>query len=426
MNSGEERTILHVDMDAFFAAIEQRDRPELRDKPVIVGPTPDQRGVVSTCSYEARTFGIHSAMPSRTAARLCPSALFLPVNMPLYKAVSKQIMEVFHRFTPLVQPLSVDEAFLDVTGSRHLFGDGPSIAHQIKKSIRTEVGLSCSVGVAPNLFLAKLASDMNKPDGLTVAPFSEPLIRKFLEPLPLKRMWGAGPKTRAILEHNGLFTIGDLQKADPDRLARLVGPAAASAFLLLAHGIDERVVTTGQEEKSLSSETTFAEDLHDPSLVESALMDLTDQVAARLRKTGRYASTAKIKLRWSDFSSISRQRKLDPPCCDDQTLRETALALLQNEPLIRPVRLIGFGVDGLLSEASSPQLDLFAQPDTAQAQKREALSRAVDEIRTRYGKESIARGSGMRLQGVPSPRKRPLSAGTPSALTDGTDDPPRP
>jgi len=220
MSGKAQQTILHIDMDAFFAAVEVHDNPELKGKPLVIGSPRDKRGVVSTCSYEARKFGIHSGMPSRTAAQRCPEAIFLPVRMSRYHDVSKQIMEIFERFTPHVQPLSCDEAFLDVTGSLHLFGDGPETARKIKAVILEETGLTCSVGVAPNLFLAKIASDMNKPDGLTLVPFSEKLIPAFLAPLPIKRMWGAGGKTQTVLKAHNLQTIGDLQKVDSKLLKK--------------------------------------------------------------------------------------------------------------------------------------------------------------------------------------------------------------
>ncbi len=400
------KTILHVDMDAFFAAVEQHDHPELKGLPLVIGSPRDQRGVVSTCSYEARKFGIHSGMPSRTAAQRCPKAIFLPVRMARYQEVSKQIMEVFQNFTPYVQPLSCDEAFLDVTGSIHLFGDGPAIARKIKVAIMEETGLTCSVGVAPNLFLAKIASDMNKPDGLTLVPFSEKLIPAFLAPLPIKRMWGAGKKTQSALKAHNIHTLGDLQKAAPETLTAWIGKNAANAFRRRAFGIDDRAVETESEEKSISNEITFGEDETDPKKIEACLLDLADKVGSRLRRAGYYAATAQIKVRWKDFTTITRQRRLDPLCCDDQTLRETALDLLRKEGLHSPVRLIGFGVSGLRETADVPQMDLFpfdsAAYGSAQGgqplsppvvKKREALSRAVDAIRERFGPKSIRRGS---------------------------------
>ncbi|NOU36637.1 MAG: DNA polymerase IV [Kiritimatiellaceae bacterium] len=391
-----EKTILHIDMDAFFAAVEVHDHPELKGKPVVIGSPPDKRGVVSTCSYEARKFGIHSAMPSRTAFKLCPHAVFLPPNMKRYHEVSGQIMEIFRRFTPLVEPLSSDEAFLDVTGARYLFGDGPAIAKKIKTAVLQETGLTCSVGVASNMFLAKIASDLNKPDGLTVVPASEKLIAAFLAPLPVKRMWGAGKKTQAILDAHKIRTIGDLQTVAPEKLAAWIGDNSAASFLRLAFGMDDRELTTDSEEKSISNEITFDKDQCDAGVVEAALLDLADKVGTRLRRAGYYAATAQIKLRWTDFSTITRQRRLDPPCCDDITLRDTALELFRKESLHSAVRLIGFGVSGLRRTADAPQLDLFKSPNKQTSTKREGLSRAVDRIRERFGRASIHRGSSMK------------------------------
>lgn len=387
------KTILHIDMDAFFAAVEVHDHPELRGKPVVIGSPPDKRGVVSTCSYEARKFGIHSAMPSRTAFKLCPHAVFLPPNMKRYHEVSEQIMEIFYRFTPLIEPLSCDEAFLDVTGARYLFGDGPQIARKIKAAVLEETGLTCSVGVAPNMFLAKIASDLNKPDGLTLVPFDEKQIPSFLAPLPVKRMWGAGKKTQAILEAHKIRTIGDLQTVDPVKLAAWVGENSAAFFRKLAFGHDERELEMGSEEKSISNEITFDEDQRDAKFIEAALFDLADKVGTRLRRAGFYVTTVQIKLRWTDFSTITRQRRIDPPCCDDMTLRETALELFRKENLHSAVRLIGFGVSGLRRTPDTPQLDLFQCPEKQISTRREQLSRAVDRIREKFGRKSIRRGS---------------------------------
>jgi len=388
-----ERTILHIDMDAFFAAVEVQDHPELKGLPIVIGSPRDKRGVVSTCSYEARKFGIHSGMPSRTAAQRCPNATFLPVRMARYQEVSAQIMNVFRNFTPDVQPISCDEAFLDVTGALHLFGNGPTIAKKIKAAILEETGLTCSVGVAPNLFLAKIASDMNKPDGITLVPFSEKLIPAFLAPLPIKRMWGAGKKMQAIFKSHNIHTLGDLQKIEEKQLAQWIGKNAANSFRRRAFGFDDRELVTETKEKSISNETTFGEDQENPEVVEAALLDLADKVGTRLRKAGYYAATAQIKVRWTDFTTITRQRRLDPPACDDQTLRETALELLRKEGLHSPVRLIGFCVTGLRETADAPQLDLFQTLEKQTSKKREALSYAVDAIRSTFGPKSIRRGS---------------------------------
>ncbi|MBI3985371.1 MAG: DNA polymerase IV [Lentisphaerae bacterium] len=387
-----QRTILHVDMDAFYAAIEQQDRPELRGKPVIVGAPRDKRGVVAAVSYEARPFGIHSAMPSREAARRCPQAVFLPPNMARYEEVSRQISSILERFTPLIEPLSLDEAFLDVTDARRLFGDGPAIARRIRAAIKAETGLTASVGVAPNKFLAKLASELNKPDGLTVIPDDPAGIQAFLAPLPVGRMWGVGDVTRPRLEKAGCRTIGDLQCLPLETLVRLVGEDGARLFKALAMGLDDRPVETEREEKSISREHTFDEDVQDRSKVEAVLVELAEDVGRRLREAGRKASGAQIKLRWRGFDTLTRRKKLASPADDDFTLLAVARELFAREKLIKPVRLIGFGVHGLTGE-DDRQLMLF---DDAQSpgKKREKISHTVDAIRRKFGSDSIRLGGG--------------------------------
>jgi len=391
----DHSTFLHVDMDAFFASVEQRDHPELKGKPVVVGSPPDQRGVVSAASYEARKYGIHSAMPSRTAYQKCPNAVFLPVNMTRYKEVSRQIMRIFESYTPLIQPLSIDEAFLDVTGAERLFGDGRSIAEKIRSDIHEQTGLTASVGVAPNMFLAKIASDMNKPDGLTLVPFEQTAIEQFLAPLPIGRMWGVGKVTQKKLLSLGLTTIGKLQTCDSGMLERAVGPHSAAVFRRLARGIDPRVIETADEEKSISNETTFKEDLTDRDRIESAFKRLIDKVGARLRKAGLYATTVHLKIRWNDFSTITRQTRLSLPCDDDITLREVGMELLEQHLRNRPVRLIGFGVSGfsVTDQPQNDQLNLFESPDTTIHDRRKRLSHTADFIKQKYGNQSLRRGS---------------------------------
>ncbi len=390
-------------MDAFFASVEQHDNPELKGKPVVVGAPPDQRGVVAAASYEARKYGIHSAMPSRTAAQKCPEAIFLRGNMARYKEVSKQIMRIFENYTPLVQPLSIDEAFLDVTGAQRLFGDGNTIAEKIRHDIREQTGLTASVGIAPNMFLAKLASDMNKPDGITLVPFNQDDIEKFLAPLPIGRMWGVGKVTQKKLLSLGLSTIGKLQQCDLQALEKTIGPHAATVFSRLAHGIDERDIVLETKDKSISNETTFKEDATDREMIEATCKRLIDKVGGRVRKAGFFATTVHLKIRWSDFSTITRQTKLSIPCQDDITLRETGMALLHEHLRRRPVRLIGFGVSGLANtdEPQTAQLDLFAAPDTALHKKRSRLSRAADRIKQKFGDQSLQRGSAMETKAPP-------------------------
>jgi len=383
-----KRVILHVDMDAFYASVEQRDHPEYRGRPVIVGSPPDRRGVVSAASYEARKFGVHSAMPSREAGRRCPQGVFLPPRMSRYEAVSRQILRIFERFTPWIEPLSIDEAFLDVTGSLRLHGPGPEIAAKIRASIRAELDLTASVGVAPNMFLAKIASDLHKPDGLTVVPEDPSAIRAFLAPLPCGRLWGAGKVTEAILTRAGLRTIGDVQRCAPAALAALVGEHSAGHLQALALGLDDRRVETGDDEKSISRENTFDVDCADRGTVEAMLVDLTDDVGRRLREAGRYATVARIRIRWKSFRTISRQKRLDAPRCDDFSLRAAARGLFAAEHLVEPVRLIGFGVSGLV-DGPGPAT-LFDETEGGVARK-ERLSRVMDTINRRYGRGAVRR-----------------------------------
>ncbi|VGO16513.1 DNA polymerase IV [Pontiella desulfatans] len=389
------KTFLHVDMDAFFASVEQRDHPELRGKPVVVGAPPDQRGVVAAASYEARKYGIHSAMPSRTAKQKCPHAIFVSHNMGNYKEASRQIMRIFESYTPIVQPLSIDEAFLDVTGARRLFGDGPTIAEKIRRDIREQTQLTASVGVAPNMFLAKIASDMDKPDGLTVVPFEQEAIEAFLAPLPIARMWGVGKVTQKKLLSLGLNTIGKLQQCDPKQLESAIGSRAANGFIRLAHGIDERGIVGEVDEKSISNEITFKEDIADRPTIEATYKRLMDKVGTRLRKAGFFATTVHLKIRWSDFSTITRQTRFPVPCSDDTSLREAGMQLLEEHLRHRPVRLIGFGVSGLTEteEPQTRQLNLFETPDTALQKKRSRLSQTTDSVREKYGKNSLKRAS---------------------------------
>ncbi len=380
------RPILHVDMDAFFASVEQRDRPELRGRPVIVGAGPHERGVVSTCSYEARRFGVHSAMPSREAFRLCPQGVFLPPDGARYMAASARVFEIFDRYTPLVQGLSCDEAFLDVSGAERLFGDSVEIARRIRADIARELHLTASVGVAPNKFLAKVASDLDKPDGLTVVPDDPDGIRAFLAPLPVGRIFGVGRVTGETLAAAGIRTIGDLQRADAAALARRLGARAAAELRALAFGVDSREVETEREEKSISREHTFPEDTSDRALVLETLLELASDVAAQVRAAGKWAATAHYKLRTDDFRTITRQRPFPTPSQDDFTYREAARALFAANPAARPVRLVGFGVSGFLDSRPEPEPTLFgpAEPDE-RAAKRESLSRAMDDIRSRLG-----------------------------------------
>ncbi|MDO9543157.1 MAG: DNA polymerase IV [Kiritimatiellia bacterium] len=388
-------TILHVDMDAFYAAIEVLDHPEWQGLPLVVGSPPDQRGVVSTCSYEARRYGIHSAMPSRTAGKLCPHAVFVSPRMERYAEISAQIMTIIEEFTPLVEPLSLDEAFLDVSGALGIWGDAVTLAGELKMRIKTRTGLTATVGVAPNKFLAKMASDINKPDGLTVVPVTEAGIMKFLAPLPVTKMWGIGKVTGARLEKKGIRTIGQLQALDLGALERLFGKAGAADIADLARGRDSRPVMTHWEEKSISNEHTFAHDEADIERVRQHLLELAEEVGGRLRKSGKLARTAQIKVRFGDFSTITRQTSFPAAFNGDRELIACALALFERGRVKRAIRLVGFGVSNLVApdQAVPAQQELFAElSGRGQAGRNKKLDQAVDALRHSVGRDAIKRG----------------------------------
>jgi nucleotidyltransferase/DNA polymerase involved in DNA repair len=408
------RTILHVDLDAFFAAVEQRDRPELRGKPVIVGGSdPTQRGVVSAASYEARAFGVHSAMPLRTAYRLCPHGVFLPVGGRRYQAASREVMAILRRFTPQVQPISIDEAFLDVTGSRALFGDGETIARVIKQTVHDEVGLTASVGVAATKLVAKIGSDLRKPDGLVVVPPGEEAA--FLAPLPISRLWGVGEKTAAVLREFGVQTIGDLAALPPDTLERRFGKHGA-ALVQRAHGIDADPVATGDPAKSIGHEHTFGHDTADREVIERTLLGMADGVAWRLRAAGLKAATITLKLRDSSFATMTRQVTLDVPGDLTEPIYEAALVLLRRELHGQRIRLVGVTASNFRDRE---QLALFG---AAEDPKRHQAAEAMDSIRRKYGERAVTRGRLVRA-GVPTVFERdPNSAvegrlGVPEAPT---------
>jgi DNA polymerase-4 len=384
------RCILHIDMDAFFASVEQRDRPELRGKPVVVGSPPDQRGVVCTCSYEARAFGIHSAMPSREAYRRCPHAVFLPPDMARYDEASRKVFEIFERFSPLIEPISCDEAFIDVTGAHTLFGSGEAIAKQLRALIHTEVHLAASVGVAHNKFLAKLGSERAKPDGLFVVPHTREGVFRFLGALKVGSLWGVGKVTGEALVNAGYQTVADIQKGDPKKLERLFGATFAEHLMSLAFGEDSRAVETENVEKSVSREYTFLTDCSDPELLRDVLRGLVVDVGERVRRHGFYAATGRLKLRWADFKTITRQAPFDVPVCDDFSFRALALKLFDTEQLIQPVRLIGFGVTGLTPNPRE-QLTLFDNARASRA-KREKLCHTMDALRAKLGDSAISPG----------------------------------
>ena len=389
------RTILHVDLDAFFAAVEQRDRPELRGKPVIVGGVPPGRGVVSAASYEARAYGVHSAMSVTEAFRRCPHGVFLPVDGRRYQQASRDVMVILRRFTPQVEPISIDEAFLDVTGSRALLGEGPEIAASIKSAVRAEVGLTASVGVATTKLVAKIASDLRKPDGLVVvAPGDE---AAFLAPLPISRLWGVGDKTATVLAEYGVKTIGDLADLSPDLLVRRFGKHGAS-LVSRAVGLDDDPVHEGDPAKSVGHETTFDVDTSDPDVIERTLLALSDGVAGRLRSAGVRASTIAVKVRDSSFRTVTRQRTLPEPTDLTEPIYQAALELARPQVRGIRVRLLGVTASNL---GEREQMTMFAETEP---RRRKAIE-AADAVRRRYGSKAVTRG---RLVGaaLPAPFER--------------------
>ena len=379
------RVILHVDMDAFYASVEQRDRPELRGRPVVVGADPRGRGVVSAASYEARRFGIHSAMPIGRAYRLCPRAAFLPVDMDKYARESDRIMSILADFTPLVEPLSLDEAFLDVTGSRALHGTGVEIARRIKARIRDEVGLTASAGVAPNKFVAKIASDLEKPDGLVeVAPGRE---AAFLRDLPLRRLWGVGPAAERELAALGARTIGDLARLGRGRLEARLGASGAHLFEL-AQGVDDRPVVPWHDPKSIGAEETFGRDTREVGRLRATLLAQADRVAAELRAAGLRGRTVTLKLRFSDFDTLTRRGTGETPTADGGEIFRRVWTAFSKVPRPQAVRLIGLSVSGFASAADPEQLPLLGRPD-----RTDRLGRVTDQVRTRFGPQALVRGS---------------------------------
>ncbi len=380
--------ILHVDMDAFYASVEQRDRPELRGRPVVVGGSAEGRGVVCAASYEARKFGVHSAQPAVTAKRFCPDAVFIAPRMKHYAQVSRQIFERFQRFTPLVEPLSLDEAFLDVTGSVGLFGPAEEIACQIKRDIRSELGLVASVGVAPNKFLAKIASDLEKPDGLVVVDSNR--IQQFLDPLPVGRLWGVGRVTNQKLENRGVRTIGELRQLSPGAM-RLLFADQGDHLSRLASGIDDRRVTIDRKSKSISHETTFPADVSDRDVLEAWLLELSDQLASRLRRNRLAGRTLHLKVRFHDFRTLSRSATFAEPTNLTQPIADVALSLYRDKIAVDhpPVRLLGVGLSRF-DGPSSHQQSLFAEEEHQQQRQ---IDHVADQIREKFGHDALARGS---------------------------------
>ena len=375
------RTILHADLDAFYASVEVLDDPSLRGRPVIVGGDPNARGVVSAASYEARRFGVHSAMPLRTAARLCPDGVFLPGRFDRYRELSRQVMRIFASYTPLVEPISLDEAFMDVPASRAAFGDGETIARALKQLVLDEAGLVVSVGVATNKLCAKVASDLRKPDALVVVPPGQEAA--FLAPLPVSRLWGVGPQSRQALADYGVTTIGQLAAMSEGTLRRRFGTHGIE-LRLRAQGVDPARVVPSQSPKSVGHELTFDHDVTDPARLEATLLDLAESVASRLRHHHLAAGAVQLKLRYEGFDTITRQAPLGHQVRDSEPLFQMGVTLLRKAlSSDRAVRLIGLTAINL---ADAQQLTLFDAPE-----RTDRIAQSIDAVREKFGDKAITR-----------------------------------
>ena len=400
------RSILHLDLDAFYAAVEVLDHPELKGKPVIVGGT-ENRGVVTAASYEARKFGVRSAMAIALAKRLCPDGIYLPVRMSRYVEMSGRVFDIYGRFTPLVEPLSIDEAFLDISGCERLFGSAEETARKIKEAVLKETGLIVSAGAASNKFIAKIASDVGKPDGLVVVPPGEEQV--FLDPLPVSRVWGVGKVIGQELERMGIRTIKDLRRIPKETLVSAFGVHGGQLFAL-SRGIDDRPVETEREVKSIGHEETYGHDLLHRETMRRELLTLSNRVAQRLRKEGLRGKTITLKVKYADFVQVTRAITLYNATDDGGTIYRCALDLLvETEAGARPVRLMGVSVSKLskavdhIKESRMEQIPLFGRPGatattraalpaTPDPAKKERLNRAVDAIREKFGSGRIAHG----------------------------------
>ncbi|MFJ4252703.1 DNA polymerase IV [Microbacterium sp. NPDC090003] len=374
--------ILHVDMDAFYAAVEILDDPRLRGLPIIIG-APDGRSVVSSASYEARRYGVRSAMPVSQAIRLCPSARIVMPHFHRYQEVSRQVMAIFESFTPLVEPLSVDEAFLDVQGVRRLWGSPGVIARLVRERVADEVGITCSVGVAATKHVAKMASTIAKPDGMLVVPAARTL--EFLSPRPVRAMWGVGPKAAEALEARGIRTIGDIRESSPEMLDRAVGSALSARLAQLARGEDARVIDTERVEKSIGHEETFEHDILDRPFLRAELLRLADRVAARLRRAQWEAATVSIKIRFDDFRTVNRSQTLSEPTAVGQRIGEAAQALFEQIDRRDPIRLVGVRAEKL-QPAGGGGMGLW---DDDEDWRR--VEGAVDDAVARFGNATITR-----------------------------------
>lgn len=375
-------------MDAFFASVEQRDRPELRGRPVAVGGL-SSRSVVAAASYEARIFGVHSAMPVYQALRLCPALVVVPVDKSRYSAVSRIVMGILHGFTPLVEQVSIDEAFLDISGSRRLLGTHRVISLEIKKRIASETGLTCSIGAAPVKFLAKVASDKNKPDGIFIIEPDEAL--EFARCLEISKVPGVGKRAMEQMQRLGIRTLGDIARFDPDLLARTFGKFS-SRLIDFAHARDSSSVDSTEQRKSLSSESTLPRDTTDMEEVRRRLLSHAQEVGRDLRKKGLLAGNVVVKIKFSDFTQVTRQKQFKDPVCSSSALYAGAVGLMESIAFKKPVRLTGLGVSVLADARTPRQMDLF-DPVSADARKWELVDRALDTISEKFGSHTVNKAS---------------------------------
>jgi len=386
------RLIMHVDLDAFFAAVEQRDNPQWRGLPLVVGAQPGRRGVVATCSYEARRYGVHSAMPSSEAERrLPPDTIYVRPSMERYARLSRQIMSVLETISPLVEKVSIDEAYLDITGLERLVGPPKVIGQRTKEKIREAVDLTASVGIGPNRLIAKLASDANKPDGLTVVPQDQ--VRGFLDPMPLSVLRGVGVKTAPQLMRRGLKTIGDVRRLSLEALRRHLGAQAGTQVHLQAQGIADDQVYPAAERKSISKETTFGEDVTDPAVLKDTLRWAAQEVGYLARHGNRKGLVVTLKIRFRPFETHTRSRTLNTPTAHDVEIFRVAWALFEAESWAgRPVRLIGVGISGWDEAPLGVQQDLFDKNMPEPHPEQERIDATLDAIRDRFGRGIIQRG----------------------------------
>jgi len=384
-----DRTIVHVDMDAFYASIEQRDNPALRGKPVIIGAPKDaKRGVVSTCSYEARRYGVRSAMPITEAVKLCPDGIYLQPDMKRYAAVSRQILSILSEFAPVIEPVSIDEAFLDVTGCMHFYADEMSLGRKIKERIKAETSLTASVGISINKLLAKLASDAGKPDGLVVIRPDQ--VDSFLMDMPLRKLYGIGEKSADLLLKYGLRTVADVRRLGLEELERLLGDYGRRLYLLCL-GNDNRPVCPDTEIKSISRETTFQTDIVGTDAVLASIAELILDVGRRLRQANLRARTVTLKIRYSEgFSTLTRSQTFDTPFDDDDTIYNSARAMAAKIPLERPIRLVGVCVTNLVKDY---------QPSLLQNETNQKLTEVLDSLACRYGKPVVFKGRSLQKHG---------------------------